>query len=64
VKIGFKDYELGPGDSISFDAQLPHRLWAIGAQPAVAIWAVLNRQGDLRTRGAAVAAGRKRKEKT
>lgn len=58
VKIGFKDYELGPGDSISFDAQMPHRLWAIGEQPAVAIWAVLNRQGDQRTHSAAPAVKR------
>lgn len=63
VKIGFNDYELGPGDSISFDAQLPHRLWAIGDQPAVAIWAVLNRRGDLRTQASAVEARRQRLEK-
>ena len=48
LKLGFEEYELGPGDSMSFDAQLPHRLWTVGAQPAVAIWAVLNRQGDRR----------------
>lgn len=50
VKIGFEEFEIGPGDSISFDAQRPHRLFAIGDQPAVAVWAVLNRQGDRRTR--------------
>jgi transcriptional regulator with XRE-family HTH domain len=50
VKIGFEEFEIGPGDSISFDAQMPHRLFAIGDQPAVAVWAVLNRQGDRRTR--------------
>jgi transcriptional regulator with XRE-family HTH domain len=48
VKIGFEEYELGPGDAISFDAQLPHRLWCIGARPAVAIWAVVRRHGDAR----------------
>jgi transcriptional regulator with XRE-family HTH domain len=50
VRIGFNEYALGPGDSISFDAQSPHRLWTIGGRPAVAIWAVLNRSGDKRTR--------------
>ena len=54
VKIGFNEYELAPGDSISFDAQMPHRLFAIGEQPAVAVWAVLNRQGDRRAPMAAV----------
>lgn len=48
VKIGFEEYELGPGQSISFDAQVPHRLFTIGEQPAVAVWAVLNRQGEVR----------------
>ena len=48
VKIGFEEYELAPGDSISFDAQTPHRLWTLGSEPAVAIWVVLNRHSDLR----------------
>lgn len=43
VKIGFDEYELGPGDSISFDAHLPHRLWCIGTEPAVVVWAVFQR---------------------
>jgi transcriptional regulator with XRE-family HTH domain len=30
VRIGFDEYSLGPGDSISFDSSSPHRLWAIG----------------------------------
>jgi len=50
VRIGFEEYELRPGDSISFDAQLPHRLWTIGRKPAVAIWVVLNRHSDSRAR--------------
>lgn len=50
IQIGFDEYVLSPGDSISFDAQAPHRLWAVGRKPAVAIWAVLNRHGDARTR--------------
>ena len=47
-KIGFDEFELGPGDSISFDAQMPHRLWTIGNKPAVAIWVILNRHSDSR----------------
>jgi transcriptional regulator with XRE-family HTH domain len=50
VRIGFEEYELRPGDSISFDAQSPHRLWTIGREPAVAIWVVLNRHSDSRAR--------------
>jgi quercetin dioxygenase-like cupin family protein len=46
VKIGVEEYELRAGDSLSFDAQRPHRLWTIGQRPAVAIWAVLNRRGQ------------------
>jgi transcriptional regulator with XRE-family HTH domain len=54
VKIGFEEFEIGPGDSISFDAQMPHRLFAIGEQPAVAVWAVLNRRGDRRAQRSAI----------
>ena len=46
VQVGFDTYDLGPGDSLSFDGSLPHRLWAIGEEPAEAIWAVVGRQGD------------------
>jgi DNA-binding XRE family transcriptional regulator len=46
VQVGFDKYELGPGMAISFDASAPHRLWAIGDQPAVAIWVVVGRQAD------------------
>jgi transcriptional regulator with XRE-family HTH domain len=52
IKISFEEFELGPGDSISFDAQMPHRLWTIGREPAVAVWVVLNRHGDNRLRPA------------
>jgi transcriptional regulator with XRE-family HTH domain len=48
VKIGFEEFELGEGDSITFDAQMPHRLWTIGKKPAEAIWVVYNRHGDSR----------------
>jgi transcriptional regulator with XRE-family HTH domain len=52
VRIGFEEHELRSGDSISFDAQSPHRLWTIGREPAVAIWVVLNRHSDSRARKA------------
>ena len=48
VQIGFERYELGPGDSISFDASSPHRLSTVGDRPAEAIWVVTGRQGDAR----------------
>jgi len=48
LKIGFEEFELGPGDSVTFDAQMPHRLWTIGKRPAEAIWVVCNRHGDAR----------------
>jgi transcriptional regulator with XRE-family HTH domain len=48
VQIGFEKYELGPGDSVSFSSLIPHRLWAIGGEPAVAIWTVVNRRDDVR----------------
>jgi quercetin dioxygenase-like cupin family protein len=49
VRIGFEEYELQPGMAISFDSSAPHRLWAIGDQPAEAIWVVVGRQNDGRT---------------
>ena len=49
VKIGFESFELGPGDAITFDARMPHRLWTIGDEPAAAVWVVLNRHGDTRS---------------
>jgi len=48
VRIGFDEYDLGPGDSISFDSSSPHRLWAIGNEPATAIWVIVGRQSDSR----------------
>jgi transcriptional regulator with XRE-family HTH domain len=49
VQLGFDEYDLGPGDSIVFDAQTPHRLWTIGNKPAQAVWVVLNRHSDTRS---------------
>jgi transcriptional regulator with XRE-family HTH domain len=48
VRVGFDEFELGPGMAISFDSSAPHRLWAIGDQPAEAIWVVVGRQADAR----------------
>jgi transcriptional regulator with XRE-family HTH domain len=48
LQIGFESYELEAGDSVSFSAQMPHRLWAIGSDPAIAIWVVINRTNDSR----------------
>jgi quercetin dioxygenase-like cupin family protein/DNA-binding XRE family transcriptional regulator len=38
VSLGFESYELGPGDSISFDSNTPHRLENIGNEPVHAVW--------------------------
>jgi mannose-6-phosphate isomerase-like protein (cupin superfamily) len=44
VTIAFDDYDLGPGDAISFDSTIPHRLANIGTEPVHGIWFVLGRQ--------------------
>jgi transcriptional regulator with XRE-family HTH domain len=43
VTVGFDTFELGPGDSISFDSTIPHRLRNVGSEPVHAIWFVLGR---------------------
>jgi transcriptional regulator with XRE-family HTH domain len=48
VRIDFDEYCVEPGSSITFDASSPHRLWAIGDEPVVAIWVVVGRQRDRR----------------
>lgn len=48
VRVGADEYELASGDSLTFDAQRPHRLWNAGAEPAIAIWVVVNRGDDRR----------------
>jgi quercetin dioxygenase-like cupin family protein len=48
LQIGFDRYELAPGDSVSFESHNPHRLWAIGDEPATAIWVIINRTNDNR----------------
>jgi len=44
VRIGFDEYVLGPGDSISINSSIPHRLANIGDVPVQAIWFVLGRE--------------------
>ena len=50
VKIGFEEYILEPGDAISINSTIPHRLATIGDEPVHAIWFVLGRaEFDART---------------
>jgi transcriptional regulator with XRE-family HTH domain len=49
VRVGFDEFELGPGDSIAFDSSSPHRLWTISDEPVHAIWLVMGRAADPRT---------------
>ncbi len=44
VTIGFEDHVLGPGDAISIDSTMPHRLYNHGAVPVHGIWFVLGRR--------------------
>ena len=43
VTIGFEEYLLEPGDAISIDSRIPHRLANHGDTPVHAIWFVLGR---------------------
>lgn len=50
VTIGFDEYLLEPGDAISLDSMIPHRLANLGDTPVHAIWFVLGRDPlDART---------------
>jgi len=49
VRVGFDEYELGPGGSIAFNSSSPHRLWAIGDEPVHAVWVVIGRETDPRS---------------
>lgn len=44
VNIGFEEYVLGPGDTITFDSAVPHRLSNRGGEPVRAVWFVLGRR--------------------
>lgn len=50
VTIGFDEYTIGPGGSISFDSTVPHRLWNAGDEPVRGVWAVVGRQGGAAVR--------------
>jgi quercetin dioxygenase-like cupin family protein len=50
VRIGFEEYVLEPGDAISINSSIPHRLATLGDEPVHAIWFVLGRaQFDAQT---------------
>jgi transcriptional regulator with XRE-family HTH domain len=46
VSVGFDDYVLAAGDSISFSSNVHHRSFNEGPEPAHAIWSVLAGEGD------------------
>ncbi len=46
VRIGFDEYVLQPGDSVSIDSTIPHRLANQGDTPVQAIWFVLGRDSS------------------
>jgi transcriptional regulator with XRE-family HTH domain len=45
VVVGFDEFVLAPGDSISFPSSTPHRLCNDGSETARAIWVVRGRRG-------------------
>lgn len=45
VVVGFDEYLLGPGDSITFASSTPHRLSNDGPETVRAIWVVRGRRG-------------------
>ena len=38
IRIQDDIYELGPGDSIAFDSNVPHRFWNAGDEPVRSVW--------------------------
>ena len=45
VVVGFDDFVLGPGDSVSFPSTTPHRLSNAGDETVRAVWVVRGRRG-------------------
>ncbi len=43
ARIGLEEFELGPGDSLSFDPTTPHRFWNDGKKSVRAVWFVQDR---------------------
>ncbi|WP_222851033.1 helix-turn-helix domain-containing protein [Phytoactinopolyspora mesophila] len=41
LTLGFDEYQLGPGDAVSFSSSIPHGYRNDGIEPAVGIWFVL-----------------------
>jgi transcriptional regulator with XRE-family HTH domain len=41
AQIGAETYRLDPGDSITMDADIPHRFWTIGGEPAYVVWTII-----------------------
>lgn len=58
VQVGFEQYELGEGDSISFDSATPHRLSNEGELTCTSIWVVVGRRTNANGEVAAHGAGR------
>jgi transcriptional regulator with XRE-family HTH domain len=46
VTVGFEEHVLGPGDSISFESTVPHRLHNDGDEIVTAVWVVLGRHHE------------------
>lgn len=44
VTIGFDEYVLGPGDAITLDSTVPHRMYNLGTEPVHGIWFTLGRR--------------------
>jgi transcriptional regulator with XRE-family HTH domain len=38
IEVGTQSLELGPGDSVAFGSQTPHRFRALGDEPVTAVW--------------------------
>ena len=53
VVVGFDEYLLGPGDSITFPSSTPHRLSNDGDETVQAIWVVRGRRGPQQASDAA-----------
>lgn len=45
VQVGFATYDLGPGDSISFESMTPHRLYNPFDAATTSLWMVVGRGG-------------------
>jgi transcriptional regulator with XRE-family HTH domain len=49
VVVGFDEFVLEPGDSITFPSSTPHRLSNAGTDTVRAVWVVRGRRGDARS---------------